>query len=91
MFYYHLLLGRALYHTSRTRSTNLSLASRSRTTVFSGISNPFVMKAIASSCMAAARKERPADRNSLNRLQRDVDKFTLEVGRCFLALSLIHI
>ena len=59
---------------------NLSLAPVSRTTIFSGISNPFVVKAIASSCMATARKERPADRNSLDRLQRDADNFILEVG-----------
>lgn len=38
------------------------------------------MKAIASSCIAAARKDHPADKDNLNRLQREVDKFTLEVG-----------
>lgn len=50
-----------------------------RTTPFGAISNPFVMSAIASSEMGAARSERPEDRLSLDKLQREIDSFTTQV------------
>ena len=57
-----------------------------RTTLFDGISNPFVMSAIASSLMDDARRERPVDCHCLHKLQREIDNFTTEVGAVELVL-----
>ena len=62
-----------------TRASFLPPVSPSRTTPLRGVSNPFVVAAIASSCMSDARKKRPEDSHGLGKLQKEIDTFTIEV------------
>lgn len=64
-----------------TPPTPVFLRLHTRTTPVHGVSNPFVMSAMASKHIKAAHDENPAHRHGLEKLQKRIDDFTTEVER----------